>query len=38
VEYERIIGVTSRFIVNPVSYRIKDKQIDELVTRLSEVV
>lgn len=38
VEYERIIGVTSRFIVNPVSYRIKDKQIDEMVTRLSEVV
>jgi len=38
VEYERLIGVTSRFIVNPVSYRIKDKQIDEMVTRLSEVV
>jgi len=38
VEYERIIGVTSRFIVNPVSYRMKDEQIDEMVTRLSEVV
>ncbi|MFJ7728341.1 ATP phosphoribosyltransferase [Neobacillus sp. NPDC097160] len=37
-EYERIIDVTSRFIVNPVSYRMKDKQIDEMVTRLSEVV
>ncbi|MFK9090150.1 ATP phosphoribosyltransferase [Bacillus salipaludis] len=37
-EYERIINVTSRFIVNPVSYRMKDKQIDEMVTRLSEVV
>lgn len=38
IEYERIIDVTSRFIVNPVSYRMKDKQIDEMVTRLSEVV
>ncbi|WP_190284703.1 ATP phosphoribosyltransferase [Bacillus sp. S3] len=38
VEYERIIDVTSRFIVNRVSYRMKDKQIDEMVTRLSEVV
>ncbi|WML41147.1 ATP phosphoribosyltransferase [Neobacillus sp. OS1-2] len=38
VEYERIIDVTSRFIVNPVSYRIKDLQIDEMVDRLSKVV
>jgi ATP phosphoribosyltransferase len=38
VEYERIVDVTSRLIVNPVSYRIKDKQIDELVSRLSKVV
>ncbi|WP_066065579.1 ATP phosphoribosyltransferase [Neobacillus soli] len=38
VEYERIGEVTSRLIVNPVSYRIKDALIDELVTRLHEVV
>jgi ATP phosphoribosyltransferase len=38
VEYERIKDVTSRFIVNPVSYRIKDQQIDEMVKRLSVVV
>lgn len=38
VEYERIVDVTSRLIVNPVSYRIRDIQIDELVTRLHEVV
>ncbi|CAH2716427.1 ATP phosphoribosyltransferase [Neobacillus rhizosphaerae] len=38
VEYERMVDVTSRLIVNPVSYRIKDTRIDELVTRLHEVV
>src|SRR3954465_6189323 len=38
VEYERIKSVTSRLIVNPVSYRIKDTRINELVTRLSGVV
>lgn len=38
VEYERIVDVTSRLIVNPVSYRIKDGQIDELVRRLHNVV
>jgi ATP phosphoribosyltransferase len=38
VEYERIGDVTSRFVVNPVSYRLKDQQIDEMVKRLSEVV
>lgn len=38
VEYERIVDVTSRLIVNPVSYRIRDEQIDELITRLHEVV
>ncbi len=37
VEYERIIDITSRLIVNPVSFRIKDKQISNLVERLSEV-
>ncbi|MEH7252701.1 ATP phosphoribosyltransferase [Neobacillus niacini] len=38
VEYERIKDVTSRLIVNPVSYRIKDQRINDLVTRLSAVV
>jgi ATP phosphoribosyltransferase len=38
VEFERITDVTSRLIVNPVSYRIKDTRINELVKRLSEVV
>ncbi|MCM3567444.1 ATP phosphoribosyltransferase [Neobacillus mesonae] len=38
VEYERIVDVTSRLIVNPVSYRMRDTQIDELVSRLHEVV
>lgn len=38
VEYERIVDVTSRLIVNPVSYRIKDKMINDLVARLSKVV
>jgi ATP phosphoribosyltransferase len=38
VEFERIKDVTSRLIVNPVSYRIKDEVINELVTRLSGVV
>jgi ATP phosphoribosyltransferase len=38
VEYERIVDVTSRLIVNPVSYRIKDEPICELVARLSKVV
>lgn len=38
VEYERIKDVTSRMVVNPVSYRIKDKPINDLVKRLSEVV
>jgi ATP phosphoribosyltransferase len=38
VEFERIKSVTSRLIVNPVSYRIKDTRINELVKRLSSVV
>ncbi|MCA1031521.1 ATP phosphoribosyltransferase [Bacillus timonensis] len=38
VELERITDITSRLIVNPVSYRIKDQRIDELVNRLSNVV
>lgn len=38
VEYETITSVTSRLIVNPVSYRIKDDRISELVKRLNEVI
>ncbi|MEH6987014.1 ATP phosphoribosyltransferase [Cytobacillus firmus] len=38
VEYETIVGITSRLIVNPVSYRIKDERISELVERLTEVI
>jgi ATP phosphoribosyltransferase len=38
VEYERIIEVTSRLIVNPVSYRLIDSRINELVERLTQVV
>jgi len=38
VEYERIVDITSRLIVNPVSYRIKDEPITQLVDRLSKVV
>lgn len=38
VEYERIIDITSRLIVNPVSYRMKDKRINELVERLSKMI
>ncbi|WP_084821864.1 ATP phosphoribosyltransferase [Bacillus sp. SA1-12] len=38
IELERICDITSRLIVNPVSYRMKDEQIDELVERLSKVI
>lgn len=38
VELERIATVTSRLIVNPVAYRMKDTVIDEMVSRLAEVV
>ncbi|MGM9926275.1 MAG: ATP phosphoribosyltransferase [Bacillus sp. (in: firmicutes)] len=38
VEYEKIADVTSRLIANPVSYRIKEKRITELVNRLAEVI
>lgn len=38
VEYEQIVSITSRLIVNPVSYQIKDERIRELVERLSEVI
>ena len=38
VEYESIVDITSRLIVNPVSYRIHDERISDLVERLSKVV
>ncbi|UZW67105.1 ATP phosphoribosyltransferase [Priestia flexa] len=38
VELEHIGDITSRLIVNPVSYRLKDERIDDLVNRLSKVV
>lgn len=38
VEYETIVGITSRLIVNPVSYRMKDERISELVGSLTEVI
>jgi ATP phosphoribosyltransferase len=38
IEYEKIIDITSRLIVNPVSYRMKDKTIDEMVDRLSTII
>jgi ATP phosphoribosyltransferase len=38
VEYEQIVDITSRLIVNPVSYRMKDERINELVERLAEVI
>jgi ATP phosphoribosyltransferase len=38
VETEKICDITSRLIVNPVSYRMKDQIIDEMASRLSFVV
>jgi len=38
IEYETITPITSRLIVNPVSYRIKDERISGIVAALSEVI
>ncbi|MBD8070772.1 ATP phosphoribosyltransferase [Bacillus sp. PS06] len=38
VQLEHIVDITSRLIVNPVSYRLKDQKIDDLVERLSTVI
>ncbi len=38
VEMGHIGDITSRLIVNPVSYRLKDERIDDIVNRLAEVV
>lgn len=38
VELEQIVEITSRLIVNPVSYRMRDLEIDEMVERLSLMI
>lgn len=38
VEIEKMMSITSRFIVNPVSYRTKSARIDDMVDRLAEVI
>ncbi|ADH98614.1 ATP phosphoribosyltransferase [Salisediminibacterium selenitireducens] len=38
VEIEEMINITSRFIVNPVSYRTKAAMIDPMVDRLDQVI
>ncbi|MDN4493134.1 ATP phosphoribosyltransferase [Ureibacillus aquaedulcis] len=38
VEYEHITDVSSRLIANPVSYRMKSARIQELVSRLKNIV
>lgn len=38
VEKEKISDITSRLIVNPVSYRLKKADIDQLIGKLTEVV
>ena len=34
----RIVDITSRLIVNPVSYRMKDERISEIVERIADVL
>lgn len=38
VEYEQIVDITSRLIINPVSYRMKDERINEIVSAISVVL
>jgi ATP phosphoribosyltransferase len=38
VELERMMDITSRLIANRVSYRMKNREIEELVSRLEQVV
>jgi ATP phosphoribosyltransferase len=38
VEFETITAITSRLIVNPVSYRMKDERISAMVNALSKVI
>ncbi|MRX72341.1 ATP phosphoribosyltransferase [Bacillus lacus] len=37
-EFQHICDITSRLIVNPVSYRMKDQRLDDLVNRLSSII
>ena len=36
VEFDKLVSITSRLIVNPVSYRLKEEKINELVDRLAK--
>jgi ATP phosphoribosyltransferase len=38
IEYEHIVNITSRLIVNPVSYRMQDHRISDMVERLNQVI
>jgi len=38
VEYAKIADVTSRLVANPVSYRLKEARITEIVDRLAEII
>lgn len=38
IEFEKMMPITSRLIVNPASYRLKDERIDEMVNKLATVV
>lgn len=38
VEYEKIADITSRLIANPVSYRMKEQRITDLVEKLAKVI
>lgn len=38
VEYAKIADVTSRLVANPVSYRMKEERITEIVNRLAEII
>lgn len=38
VEYAKIADITSRLIANPVSYRIKEARISDIVNRLTKVI
>ncbi|WP_108671598.1 ATP phosphoribosyltransferase [Peribacillus acanthi] len=38
VEYAKIAEITSRLIANPVSYRIKEERISDIVNRLTKVI
>lgn len=38
IEFEKMMPITSRLIVNPASYRLKDQRIDEMVNQLAAVI